>query len=291
MGARLLVTIGSDKATNWVRTPDGQKFNLGSVSVLNFVVKACLGGSRKAREVLNKFLKGEEVMLRVDEDRLWSLLAPRRSRWAVAHPFIPTDRQTSQGKTMDTISSDLDNILQHIGNLNRVAGRVPAKKMAEGVGILQKFVAKVVDQSSNTAYLGLGAKVFDAGVDRPPEVTQVEDVDAAKVAQVLNPGEKTVSGILEKMSAVDEKIGQLVESGKQFDHVQARLDVYELTQRVASLTASTDLMESWAQEDLAKYAARANHLHGLFFPKGASAAPAPEPSPSPVKVDSGDDYY
>jgi hypothetical protein len=35
--AALLVTIGTDGSKDWVETPDGQKFALGSVSVLSLV--------------------------------------------------------------------------------------------------------------------------------------------------------------------------------------------------------------------------------------------------------------
>jgi hypothetical protein len=265
MGVYLLVTVGSDGATNWVRTPDGRKFNLGPVSVLNFVTKLCLGGQRESRRILDKFLSGEEVMLRVDEGRMWNLMTPRRRRWAMAHPFIPVDQQTSQGKNMDTIGIDLDGLLEHINVMKRVAGKVSAEKMAEGTDILKKFVAKIIDQSSNSAYYGLGVNVFEASEDSG--VVDSEDAGAAKVASGPNTGEMVVGGILMKMAEIDEKIGQLEKAGKKFDSVEARLDIHDLCQKVASLTASTELMESWALEDLVEYQKQADQLHGLFFPK------------------------
>jgi len=83
----LLVTVGTDGSKDWVKTPDGQKFALGPVSVMTLVTKLTRT-TKVAREVLDEFLKKGEALLSVDQDRLWALLAPRPARWA-AGPFMP----------------------------------------------------------------------------------------------------------------------------------------------------------------------------------------------------------
>lgn len=84
--AALLVTIGTDGTKDWVETPDGQKFALGSVSVLT-LVSTFAKSSKIARRIVDVFLEKGAALLSVDEDGLWALLAPRRPRHA-AGPFI-----------------------------------------------------------------------------------------------------------------------------------------------------------------------------------------------------------
>lgn len=274
MGARLLVTIGTDRATNWVKTPDGQRFNLGPVSVLSFVTKLVLGGNREARRALDGHLRGEEIMLRVDEGRMWELLAPRRSRWARAFPFIPHDQHTSRGtETMGRIDTDLVALEQHVQTLNKVAGQISPEQMSEGVGILMKLAADIKDQSGNKAYYGLGAAVHETGAPIP-EPSTVESVQAVQASDlnidVFQDNKKMATVILDQMEAVDGKIDQLVTAGKKFDSTRAKADIHAVTSKVASIVADIDLTTPWVVDDLDKLAARAEYLHGLFFPQKAA---------------------
>jgi hypothetical protein len=85
--AELLVTIGTDGTKDWVETPDGQRFALGPVSVLS-LVSAFSKNSRVARQIIDAFLRKGAALLSVDDDSLWTLLAPRRPRHARTGPFI-----------------------------------------------------------------------------------------------------------------------------------------------------------------------------------------------------------
>lgn len=275
MGTRLLITIGTDGATNWVKTPDGQRYNLGSVSVLSFVTKLALGGNREAKRVLKDFLLGEEVMLRVDDERMWNLLAPRRVRWA-ADSFIPRDQQGTGTMTIDT---DLAALERHVQMLNKAAGKVSPEKMAEGVSILVRLAGEIKspNQSKNDTYYGLKPDLFEVG-DAAPKPFEVGDpmpkVETAKAASVddLNidvyeANSKLATQILNRMEAVDQRIDQLVTAGKKFNAARAKADIHAVTSKVASIVSDIDLTTPWVKADLQKLATRAGQIHGLFFPK------------------------
>ena len=270
---RSLVTIGSDGPTDWVRTPDGQRFNLGQVSVLSFITKLTLGGSREARAALDKFLQGDEVMLRVDDDMMWDMLAPRRTRWA-ADSFIPPDHR-KRGNGLMTIDADLHILDQHIQMLQKAAKtNVPAEKMAEGVSILVRLARKIgVDQSDNAGYYGLDANVQEA-TPGSSEVVTVEDVEAVKLGgtpklayDVYKANSDVATRILDQMEATDVRINELVTAGKKFNVVKAKADIHAVTSKVAGIVSDTDLTTPWVAEDIGKLAKRAEHLYGLFFPK------------------------
>jgi len=72
--------------------------------------------------------------------------------------------------------------------------------------------------------------------------------------------------ILAKARETVGAIDRLVAGGKQFNAVRARADVASVTTRVASICSSTELTETWVQEDLQKLAAWNQKLHGLFHP-------------------------
>jgi hypothetical protein len=191
---RLLVTLGTEGVTNWVRMPDGQKFNLGSVSVLNFVTKLALGGSREARSALDAFLKGKEVMLQVDEDKMWGLLVPHRVRWAF-DSFMTEDHR-KRGINIMAIGKDLGVLEAHVQKLHQAAAaKISAPKLAEGVGILVRLAKSV--GSDDSAYYGL---------DQPDEASDPEP-KIVKLAYDLHRANSTLaSQTLDQMEAVNGQI-------------------------------------------------------------------------------------
>lgn len=257
--ARLLVTIGTDGATNWVKTPDGQRFNLGSVTVLSFVTKLALGGSREAKRALNGFLRGDEVMLRVDDSRMWEMFVPRRVRWA-ADSFIPQD-QRGTGNVMATIDTDLTTLERHVQLLNKAAGKVSPEKMNEGIGILVRLAGGIK----------LSEQDADEGQEPEEKPAEAQEKTAASVEglniDAYQANSKLATQILNHMEAVDQKIDQLVTAGKKFDVPRAKADIHAVTSKVAAIVSDIDLTIPWVADDLQKLAARAGHIHGLFFPK------------------------
>ena len=274
----LLVTLGTEGTTNWVRLSDGQKFNLGPISVLSFVTKLALGGNRSARSILDGFLAGKEVLLRVDEDRMWELLAPRRTRWA-SDSFIGSqvttqpdcsirrDMTVDQHKPLTgniamTIDKDLGILEAHVGKLHKAASAgVSAQKLAEGVSLLVKLAKSVGNQSDNSAYYGLKSDLFEAGGPEPK-------VETTKLAYDTHRANSTMATqILDQMDSVNSRIDELVTAGKKFNATRAKADAYLVTSKIAGIVNEVDLTVPWVAEDLKKLAAQAEHLHGLFFPK------------------------
>jgi len=253
--ARLLVTVGTDGATDWVRMPDGQKFNLGPVSVLRFV--AGLTTRSVAKQALDTFLAGKEAMVAVDEERMWVLLAPHRARWSAdVSSSMPLEKaETSTRKdNMTTFAEDLTAIERHIQALNEAASR-KASNLTSGVEHLVKMAGKIKspNQSDNSTYYNLGApKVYEVGDKVAGLSFDTYTANTALANQILASTEKSI-----------EKIDKLAAAGRKFNAARARSDVREVTTKVAGIL-KTDLTASWVQADLTKLAARADQIHGLF---------------------------
>jgi hypothetical protein len=267
MASRLLVTIGTDGVTDWVSTPDGQRFNLGAVSALNLVTHTVQKGL--AKSILDQFNRHGEVMASVDEGQLWELLAPKRARWSSdvsssmpSHKAEPSQRKES---TMNTLSDDLQAIERHVSALDQAASR-KATNLSEGVQLLVKLANKIKspNQSKNQTYYNLGAPdVYEVGdkaaSDKavPVPTTSVLSFDVYEgnlnlANQILATAEETVG-----------KIDVLAEAGRPFNAAKAKLDVHAVTVKVAGILRA-DLTASWVRDDLVKLASRANEIHSLF---------------------------
>lgn len=252
---RLLVTLGTDGTTDWVRTPDGQKYNLGSVSALSFVTKLVLGGNREAKLALDRFLQGKEVILRVDDDKMWDLLTPRRTRWAT-DSFMPSDHR-KQGTRIMTIKEDLGALEAHVQKLKQAAeARVSAAKMAEGVSILVRMASAIDIKASDD-------------VPEEDDSSEEEDVKVASQTRLAydihKANSELATQILDKMELINDRIDYLVIAGKRFNATRAKADIHTVTSKIAGIVNDVDLTVPWVTEDLQKLAARADQLHRLFF--------------------------
>jgi len=268
----MLVTVGTDGVTDWVKTPDGQRFNLGPVSALRFV--ASLVPRREAKEVLDTFLASGEAMTSVDEEQMWVLLAPHRARWSknvsssIAHRSVMAryaetmppkqcwGRHPRKGK-MTTLSEDLNVIERHVQALNEAAAK-KATNLAEGVQILVKLANKIKspNQSKNQTYYNLGA----------PKVHEVGDKLASLSYDTYAANSDLATVITAKAEETLKTIDKLASEGRKFNASKARSDVNEVVTKVAGILRA-DLTASWVNADLVKLASRADHLHGLFVPK------------------------
>jgi hypothetical protein len=276
MATRTLITIGTDGLADWVRTPDGSKHNLGSVSVLSLVHKLSRD-TRHAKAALDAFLRDGEAMIQVSEDQLWELLAPKRARWASDGSFIDHDQGTGlprRNMTMTPFDRDLDVLEQHIAAMNKAAGHVSPAKMAEGVAILQRLAHRLQApvQTKNASYLGFEApapeqqaapfEVADDPASSPVGVTATEVPGLSYNLYEQNTGLAT--RILDRAEAVNAKIDTLMTAGKKFNASRAKADIYAVTSKVAGILRDVDLTTPWVQDDLKKLAARAEELHALF---------------------------
>lgn len=265
--ASVLVTIGTDGLRDWVQTADGQKFSLGPVSVLSFVARL-VRSSRTAQKALHQFLKVGGALVTVDDDQMWSLLAPAQSRWA-AGPFMPPSLgdPSPRKPSMSTIREDLSALRRVVGHLNALAsqGRQDRRAIADLVKLADKI--KSPNQSKNQTYYNLGApKVFEVGDAAPkPHTVSASDLSFDVYAENM----KVAKSILAKAEETVATIDRLASAGKRFNAARARADVAAVTTKVASICSQTELTESWVRDDLAKLAARTDKLHGLFHPRAA----------------------
>jgi hypothetical protein len=74
--------------------------------------------------------------------------------------------------------------------------------------------------------------------------------------------------IVNKVAATDTTIDRLVAAGKRFNSVRAKSDLYKIASRVAEISQSVDLGQSWVGGDLGILSQQANEIHDLFAPKG-----------------------
>ncbi len=252
---RLLVTLGTDGTTDWVRTPDGYKFNLGPVSALNFVLGLAPRGT--AKRALSEFLAQKEVLFPVDEGAMWTLLAPHRPRWSsdVSSSIPPVNEEPTARKGTMAFSDDLKAIETHITAL-KAASAKKAANLSSGVQHLIKLAQKIKSphQSENSTYYNLGA----------PDVHQVGDKTATGLSfDVYTSNSELAKKILAKTDSTLKTIDKLATAGRKFNASRARLDVQTITDKVAGIL-TTDVTQSWVKSDLDKLAARADQIHGLF---------------------------
>lgn len=226
--ARLLVSVGTDNFTDWVQLPDGQKMNLGKLSVLTFVAHT-IADSRKARRVLNTFIENGEAILSVDEERMWKILTPVRVRVGRAH-----DSSFAAHSMRTNMIQDLKKLETHIAALNAATGKVTPEKMAEGLQILTKL----------------------ANFPVPKELQASHFNDSGSANQVL------AKSILAKAEETTAKIAKIA-SKPGFNAAKARADVHEVTSRVASALRQ-EAPEAQIRGELTKLAARNNEISALF---------------------------
>lgn len=269
----LLVTIGTDGNTNWVRLPSGERMNLGAVSVLSFVHKAAKN-ARAARAALDGFLSSGEAMVSVDEERMWALLTPVRARWAsgVAGPFMTPDPRTTRARFMSINEKALSDLETHVAALNKFASKASPKKLEEGRAILASLARKVVlagEEQKDQAQAQEEPKDEQKAQEKPEEKSQQQgDKEASLSYDVIVANRGLADSILAKADETVKVIDRLASEGKKFNAARAKADVHAVTSKVAGIIRE-DLTQSWVGQDLHKLAAQADKLHGLFIPKKA----------------------
>ncbi len=263
--ARKAVTISTDGQRDFVTTPDGVKHILGTVSVLQVVSKLAPPGH--ARRVLDEFNTTGEVMVTLDLDRLFEMLAPKRRR-LLASPLISGSDRTTKGTTMaadadkglqDAIKNQIGTIERQIEVLNQKAKETsgqPAADMKVEVGRLQDLIAWLKrpspygDQSDNSDAYGLKG-VTPGGVKTASYETFAENMALAET-------------VLGQVAETTEIVDKLASAGRRFNASKAQSDLHEITSKVAALLQDVDLAQPWVKRDLNSLAERAAHIHGLF---------------------------
>lgn len=273
MAQKALVTVGTDGLSDWVRTPDGVKYMLGSVSVLKFVTELAVG-SRSAKQTLDTFLAEGESMLTVDLERMWELLKPHRARWSSGRSIpliLPSNRTPShrQGRTMadaeqftkDAIANQVARIEAQIANLQQHAkeagaGSISAQSMKDDIDRLNDLVAWLRrpsvygNQSQNSSYYGLPEKLPSG--------------QSARSMTASDEHAKMANAILAQVTMTEEKIDQLVLAGKKFDVARAKGDLHKIASNVNLIVSHPKFKEPEAKTALSKLGEKSSHLHAMF---------------------------
>lgn len=283
MPGKQLVTLGTDGLSDWIQLSDGQKLMLGPISALKFVTEVGVGGSYGARKTLDEFIKDGTSMLMVDEDRMSALLKPHRARWTsvlppVATPLIPpSDRHSSPPRTgtevtameyeqavKEAINNQIDRIESMIATLQTNAkeaapGSITAEQKKKDIESLKDMVAFLRrpsvygNQSDNSTYYGLPEKLPDGSSARSKEAAVQENSNVAR----------NIMGTLRK---VEERIDQLVLSGKRFDVARAKGDLHKVAANVRTVVEHPKFKEGGREVVIALHelGKRATQIHGLF---------------------------
>ena len=271
MAKEILVTVGTDGFTDWVKMADGAKANLGAVSVLKFVVELA-PRAFVARSVLDEFLAKGQAMISVDEGRMWSLLKPVRARWAADSPLIPTQdrwkpsasqRKPRQGDTMDSdtaqaeaVKNQITQVEEQIAILRNHASEAGSGSLSKDlmdnqiaslqklIGVLRNHDGDYGDQADN--------RDFYAGV--PADASYATFKANTEMAET----------IVQRVAATNEIVDKLVTAGRKFASSDAKRDLHSIAANVSEIAQNVDLALPWVTKDLVKLAAEADRIHGLF---------------------------
>ena len=260
MGLRL-VTVATDGATNFVVTSDGQKYNLGAIPVLKFVMSTVVGRS-EARRICEEFLKKGKALFKADADRMDKFFVPKRVRFA--SPLIDSHNQGSYsrgtGKMADTDTALKAAIEAQVGKIEAQVALLEQKAKEASPGSLSQVSMK----SDIEALKDLVKTIGDA-----PKGQSENDANygpAKKEASLdhLNVNSAMSEEILEKVDATRTTIDRLVQAGRKFNASKAREDLHAVTSKLHNILVAADLAEPWIGNDLQELASRADHIHGLF---------------------------
>lgn len=261
------MTVGSDWNTDWIQTPDGQKFTLGRISVAKFLGALC--DRSWLRTALDQFLNSGETMVNVDLNQMWDLLKPIRARFGTESPFMdsPTTEERNPMHDFKAFEASLSQAEKALTLLTQSKQGIASARQAFVVAANK---IKSPNQSKNETYYGYGdPPVFEVG-DAPPPVETAPTAKSAgsKLSYDVLQENSTIAGeILANLEETNEKIDSLVQAGKKFNAAKAKADLHSVSNKVAGILRDVDLTQSWVRADLDKLAAYADKLHGVFFPK------------------------
>lgn len=260
------VTIGTDGNIDYVETPDGVRYALGTTSVLQLVTKLVVG--RRRREALDLFLKEGQAMVLLDVDAMFDLLVPRRARWATTS-LIPGANQEAplRGEHMDpkAFVQRLAYIEQQVALLGKGPNPQAAKNLQAAIGSIN--LPDFGDQSKNDSFMGLGQPKVDTVEDPgaytpPPAVTHPLGKSASFAT--LQGNMKLAEEIVDHVRETDVKIDALVTAGRRFNASKARADLHMVVAALTDMMRQVDLAEPWTTGDMLQLAKRAEEIHQLF---------------------------
>lgn len=276
MGREILVTVGTDGFTDWVKLADGVKANLGAISVLKFVV-GLVPRAFTARSALDAFLANGHAMISVDEDKMWAMLKPRRARWAADSPLIPRQYRTfqdcslrrdlvlRQGDTMaDTAdSTQAEAIKNQITQVEEQISILSGHASDAGNGSLSKDLMNDQIASLKTLIGVLRNHDGNYGTQKNNSDFQASALDEPSYA-IFQANTELAETIVARVAAAHDIVEKLVTAGKKFDSPRAKQDLHRIASSVSEMARDVDLAQPWVRGDLDKLATEADRIHGLF---------------------------
>lgn len=263
------VTVGTDGNIDYVETPDGVRYALGTTSVLQLISKL-VTGQRHRREAVEAYNKAGEAMVLLDLDAFFDMQAPVRARWACDSFISSTDRDDPlRGTPMNTADfvKRLACCEQQVSQLNQAPTPEGQTALIEAVASIS--LPNFGDQSKNDAFNNLGQPkvdtVEDPGAYTPP-TSVTHPLGKSANFQTLQTNMAMAEGIVEKVNQTDTKIDALVTAGRKFNASKARNDLHTIVATLVSMLKQVDPAQPWVTAELQKLDRQASEIHGLFAP-------------------------
>jgi hypothetical protein len=192
--ARRAVTFSTDGSRDYVETPDGVKHILGIVSVLTLISK--LVPAMGARRALEAYNATGSVMVTLDVDQMFELLAPKRQRftsaligrqdrqaWSSASPVGVVESPPMKGIVMVTASYSSLNENSKIAEeiLSKVAETADKIDMLEGKG--RRFNASRAREDLHAITSRVASLLSDVDLAQPWVKSDLGDL-AEKTANI-----------------------------------------------------------------------------------------------------------
>lgn len=264
MSRPFAITVGTSGYADWIEMPDGRRFLLGPVSILDVVRKSAVK-KHDVQRVLETVLQDGRAMYIADMDRLEPLFEVHRSRWANDISLITDGERThctTSGEMSNFDPSYKDAVRAQIGEIEKQiallntklrdseGGSLSEQMMRDDIENLRSLVQELRNpptdgQNDNSAFYGLPE----------PKTASYEVLDANSTM---------VEEILDKVSATSNKVDHLAALGKPFNADRAKGDLYRIASRVTEIVRDVDLANEWVSEDLSKLASEADYIYGLF---------------------------
>lgn len=264
MSRPFAITIGTSGYADWIEMPDGRRFLLGPVSILDVVRKSAVKRNDIQR-VLETILQDGKAMFIADMDRLEPLFQAHRSRWATDISLITQEERTHYVASGDmsnfdksykeAVKDQIAEIEEQISLLNEKIreaeeGSLSDQMMRDEIEHLRNLVQELRNpptegQSDNSAFYGLSEP-------------KTASFDTFKSNAAL------VEEILDKVGSTSVKVDRLVALGKRFASDRVKQDLYRIAGHVTEIVRDVDLANEWVSKELFKLAEEADRIYDLF---------------------------
>jgi hypothetical protein len=257
----VLTTIGTDGVIDYVEFPDGVRYALGAVSVLD-LLRHMFRGHSSFHSMLDEFNKTREVFVSMDPVKFFEFLRTKKVRRVSS--LIGYGKRTlkeMEGMSMSNFEHALRQAEEKVQSLG--GGRKQASAL--DVSELRSLVAKLhfhdyKGQDENKDFYNLDTETVDSvddGWAPPKEATHPLGKTAKKNAEKAEEA-------LDKIEETEEKIEKLASLGRKFNAKQAKEDLQALAEEIAEIAEDEEMDEDEAAEKLQKSAGKVAFLHSVF---------------------------